>query len=137
MEARLLLAFLLMGLVLFGTQYFYKPAPAPPKPTAASGATGVNPAAKTSTPPVAQAPAPPKPAVDMPGQIHADAEETFTIETDCYRVTFSNRGAVVQNWILKAYKDRKGKPLDLVNPKALGKYPPPFSLVFKSQAPAD
>ncbi len=30
MEARLLLAFLLMGLVLFGTQYLYKPAPPPP-----------------------------------------------------------------------------------------------------------
>ena len=36
MEARLLLAFVLMGLVLFGTQYFYKPPPQPNKPAAAS-----------------------------------------------------------------------------------------------------
>ncbi len=72
----------------------------------------------------------------MPGQIHADTEETFTVETDWYRVVFSNRGAVVQSWILKAYKDHKGEPLDLVNQKAVGKYPAPLSLVFKGQAPA-
>ena len=35
METRLLLAFLLMGLVLFGTQYFYKPPPQPAKKPAA------------------------------------------------------------------------------------------------------
>lgn len=136
MEARLLLAFLLMGLVLFGTQYFYKPAPPPAKPVAASPA---KPAARTGdTPPAAQvpAPAPPPPAAEMPGQIHADKEETFTIETDKYRVAFSNRGAAVQSWILKEYKDHKGAPLDLVNHNAIGKYPLPLSLTFKSQAPA-
>ena len=43
MEARLLLAFVLMGLVLFGTQYFYKPPPAPtnrPRPRPRLGTTG-------------------------------------------------------------------------------------------------
>lgn len=39
METRLLIFFVLMGLVLLGTQYFYKPPPQPAKPTAAVPAT--------------------------------------------------------------------------------------------------
>jgi YidC/Oxa1 family membrane protein insertase len=134
METRLLLAFLLMGLVLFGTQYLYKPPPAPPKP-AATPAKTTEPA-KASTP-SASAPTPAQaPPVEMPGQIHANAAETFTVETDRYRVVFSNQGAVVKSWILKDYKDHAGKPLDLVNQSALSKVPAPFSLEFKSQPPA-
>src|SRR5579862_1621533 len=94
MEARLLLAFLLMGLVLFGTQYFYKPAQPPPKGAAqkADSPNPANPASKTNTSAPTPPPAAPAPAADMPGQIHADKEETFTVETDLYKVTFSNRG---------------------------------------------
>ena len=71
----------------------------------------------------------------MPGQIQAGNEETVTIDTDRYTVVFSNRGGVVRSWILKDYKDRKGKPLDLVNPAALGKAPDPFSLACKTDPP--
>ena len=139
MEARLLLAFVLMGLVLFGTQYFYKPPPAPAKPVAA--------AVKSPEAPLnggdAAKPIPTKPASDvtpskvMPGQVQAGNEETLVVDTDFYHVVFSNRGAVARNWILKAYKDHKGQPLDLVNATALGKVPPALSLAFKSQPPAN
>ncbi len=131
METRLLIAFLLMGLVLFGTQYFYKP---PPQPVAVKTAV-----ADAKAPESAKAPPPPvvstKPPSDMPGQIQAGNEETVSIDTDRYTVVFSNRGAVVRSWILKDYKDHKGKPLDLVNPSALGKAAAPFSLAFKSDPP--
>jgi YidC/Oxa1 family membrane protein insertase len=133
METRLLLAFLLMGLVLFGTQYFYKPAPAatPTKPAPARPAEVAQQASKPQTPPPS--------AAEMPGQIHADREETFTIETDVYRVTFSNRGAIIRSWILKnpKYKDHKNQPLDLVNPAALAKLPAPFSISTKQQLGSD
>ncbi len=76
------------------------------------------------------------PPPEMPGQVHADGEETIVVDTDLYHVVFSNRGAVVRSWVLKAYKDHRGKPLELVNEKALGKVAQPFSLVFKNQAPA-
>ena len=46
----------------------------------------------------------------VPGQIQADKEESIEVDTDHYHVTFSNRGAVVRSWILKGYKDTKGKP---------------------------
>ena len=133
METRLLLAFLLMGLVLFGTQYFYKPPPAP----AAAKTTPAKIAEPARTSEAATVPEPPTPAktvpVAMPGQIQADKEETFTVDTDLYRVTFSNRGAVVRSWILKTFTDDNKKPLDLVNQAALAKVPAPFSLEFKAQ----
>lgn len=132
METRLLLAFLLMGLVLFGTQFFYKPAPAPPAPVKASvpakAAEASTAAEAEKAPPAEKPPAP----VEMPGQVKADAEQTITVDTDLYHVVFSNRGAVVRDWILKDYKDHNGKPLNLVDQPALQKAPAPFSLAFKS-----
>ena len=132
MEKRLLLAFVLMGLVLFGAQYFYKPPPAPPvKPPVAKTENSISaPAAKAPPTPV---PAPA--AIEMPGQIRGDQEQTITIDTDLYHVDFSNRGAVVRSWILKAYKDHQGKPLNLVNQAALSRVPAPFALSFKGQGP--
>src|SRR5579871_1570718 len=134
MEARLLLAFLLMGLVLFGTQYFYKPAPAPATSAAKPASQNPGPARQADVIKEAQKPVPPPSTpAEMPGQVHADNEETFAIETDLYRVTFSNRGAVVRSWILKAFKDKKGQALDLVNQAALAKVPAPFSVLVKNQ----
>jgi len=133
METRLLLAFLLMGLVLFATQFLYKPPPPPPKTTPAqtaqvarSNVAPATPAAPASVPKAAPVTA------EMPGQIHADREETLAVDTGYYHVVFSNKGAVVQSWILKAYKDHDGKPLNLVNERALGKVPGAFSLGFKN-----
>ena len=133
-ETRLLLAFVLVGIVLVGWNYIYKPPPPPVTPTA-------NPQTQT-TPPVAEAPKPvpapvavPPKAVVLPGQVQANQAEEFTIETDFYRVQFSNEGAVVRSWILKKYKDGKGKPLELVNTMALSKVPAPFAVAFRNQAP--
>jgi YidC/Oxa1 family membrane protein insertase len=138
MEARLLIAFVLMGLVLFLTPYIYKPATAPApganKP-AISKTTDVKEAA--TPPPVAEAPPPPPvaAAVDMPGQIHGEKEETVVVDTELYAITFSTKGAVVKNWILKNFKDHNGKPMDLVNAEAVGKVPAPFTIEFRNQKP--
>jgi len=131
-ETRLLLAFVLVGIVLVGWNYIYKPPP-PPAPVTPPANTQVQ------TSPAAEAPKPipvpaPKP-IEVPGQMQAGQAEDFTIETDFYRVEFSNQGAVVRSWILKKYKDGKGKPLELVNTKALSKVPAPFAVAFRNQAP--
>src|SRR5690349_6534921 len=109
MEIRLLLAFVLMGLVLYITPYFYKqPAPQPAANKSGTAQTQTpappQPAANAS----AAAPAPvPAAAAQIPGQVQADTEETFTIETDLFRVVFSNRGAVALSWVLKNYTDQQ------------------------------
>lgn len=131
-ETRLLLAFVLVGIVLVGWNYIYKP----PLPAVTPPAQATQPA--TEGPKVAQVPAlPPPQAVELPGQIQASQAQEFTIETDLYRVRFSNQGGVVRSWILKQYKDGQGQPLDLVNTKALSSVPPPFALAFRNQAPVN
>jgi YidC/Oxa1 family membrane protein insertase len=138
MEQRLLLAFVLMGLVLFLTPYFYKAPPPPPK-TATKTATKTAPlseSAKTAAP-VAPATTQTAPAEPAPGQVEAATEQQFTVDTDIYRVTLSNRGGTVRSWILKKYTDRAGKPLELVNPASYSKVAAPFSIVLRDEKAAD
>jgi YidC/Oxa1 family membrane protein insertase len=126
-EKRLLIAFALMGVVLFLTQYFY-PQPTPQKTIEV---------VKQATPKQAEQPAPPPIATQAPvGQIAASTSEQHTIETDVYRVVFSNHGAVVRSWELKQYRDGTGKPLQLVNNIGAAKTHYPFSLTFENQTPS-
>jgi YidC/Oxa1 family membrane protein insertase len=134
-EMRLLIAFLLMGLILFVTPYLYKPAN-PPAPT---GPLNI-------TPQKAELAKPPAPAPVVPPQqlaasessrpIQAAKEETFVVDTPIFRATFSNRGASVRSWILKKYKELNGKELELVNQAALAKVPGPLTFEFRDQRPA-
>lgn len=132
MEIRLLLAFLLMGLVLYLTPYIYKAPPPPKKPAVPAATTPTGPAEKKPEAAAAK-PKPAAPAEPVPGQIQASGEQAFTVETDYCRIRFSNRGAVVTSWVLKKYLDHAGKPLELVNSDALTKAPAPFSLSLKDQ----
>src|SRR5579863_1954732 len=127
MEVRLLIAFLLMGGILFLTPYIYKP-PTPAKPAAAPAATGN---ASAEKPAAAVTPAAPiAPAAPPAGQVAGAAEAAYVVDTTLYRIVFSNRGAVVKSWTLKKYKDSAGKPLELIDTAAGGGAPEPFSLLF-------
>ena len=135
-EIRLLIAFALMGVVLFATPYFFKlispPPPAKTSVVAAKTAPAAEPAA-----PVASAPTEAQPAqTPAAEQVAAQKEEQFVVETDLYKVVFSNRGAVVKQWVLKRYSDENGKPLELVNTAAESKTGAPFTLVFEQRKPA-
>ena len=139
MEVRLLIAFLLMGLVLMVSQYFIKPAPGP-KPVSDKGAQSAQTKeAVQQTPSAAAArhsiPSP-KAAQAAAEAVQGFTEQTYQVDTDLYHVEFSNRGATVRSWILKEYKDHDGKPLELVYKPALAKVPAPFSLAFKGTAPS-
>ena len=74
--------------------------------------------------------------------VQATAETTTVIENSLYRITFSNRGAQVVSWVLKAqpwqrgkaddpnaeFRNEAGKPLDLVNGPAAKLFGYPLSL---------
>jgi YidC/Oxa1 family membrane protein insertase len=130
MERRFLIALILMGLILFLTQYLYKPAGPLPK-SALPAQTEPQTAVETQEPPKEVQASPAAAA----GQVSASKEETQIIDTDLYRVVLSNRGAVVTSWVLKKYKDGDGNPLDLVNAASAPKTGFPFSLVFEKQTP--
>jgi YidC/Oxa1 family membrane protein insertase len=129
-ETRLLIAFLLMGGVLFFTPYFYKGVAPPPvkKPSVPAAPVSPPSATKETAPDVV-------PAVKTPEPVSAEQEESYILDTELYRVAFSNRGGVVRSWELKKYKDTTGKPLQLVN-TAAAKIDPPFALVFKDRKPS-
>jgi len=129
METRLLLAFLLMGAVMFLTPYFFKTA-APVK-KAPQTTTATQPAETpppTVAAPVAETAAEPAPAV--PGTPPRVAPP-FVIDTDLFRVTFSNQGGTVRGWLMKKYIGNDGKMLDLTNPVAGVEFP--FSLYIPGQ----
>jgi YidC/Oxa1 family membrane protein insertase len=46
----------------------------------------------------------------------ATAEAETVVETDLYKIVFTNHGGLVKSWVLKKFTDDKGQPLDLVNP---------------------
>lgn len=146
MEKRLLLAFLLMGGVLFLMPYLYKsfgPQEPPPKPAQTTATQPVEkPVPTEQAAPVAPAkPAKPKRAArgaeakPAAPRVSAEKEQTFKAETDLYKIELSNRGAVVKSWILKKYKDSAGKPLELVSEAGAKKTGYPFSLTYKDTAP--
>lgn len=135
METRLLIAFVLMGLVLLVSQYFIKPAPAPAnKSGVAKSETGKSGAEKSEV--VIPSPAQQRAAAvsgEASGEVKAESEQTVTVDTQRFHVVFSNRGAVVRSWVLKGYKDGAGKPLDLVYQPALSRVSAPFAIAVKGQ----
>ncbi len=138
MEKRLLLAFILMGAVLFLTPYVYKSIrPGPVERPAATQAAKPAPKPAENTAPAA-APEQAAPATTpSAGDVSAASEQPFIVDTDLYHIEFSNRGAVVRKWLLKKYRDTTGKPLDLVSPAGAPKTGYPFSVVFKKKLPVD
>jgi YidC/Oxa1 family membrane protein insertase len=127
-ETRLLIAFLLMGAIMFLTPYFFKsqqPSPAANKATQA----GASRASLPPTPAEAVVPAPPAESSAAPASpvIQAQAQPPFAIDTDLFKIAFSNQGANVRSWQLKKSL-AEGKPLELVNTAATIEDPYPFDL---------
>ncbi|MGA7218647.1 MAG: membrane protein insertase YidC [Candidatus Sulfotelmatobacter sp.] len=127
-ERRLLLVFLLTFVVLIVFQPLLKKyMPQVPAPTqkqavqeqkAAANSPAAAPAAAAAAMPAA-----------TPAARQASTETETVIETDLYRITFTNRGAQVKSWILKKFdNDAQNGPVDLVNPAAAQKYGDPLSL---------
>jgi len=135
----MLLAFALMGLVLLVSTYLTPQPPPQPAPKATPKAV---PAPEITPPSVEKAPskreskAAAKP-VAPPPQVVAAKEQITIIETEVFQVQLSNRGGVVNSWILRKYKDSNGKPLDLVNPKSIGKVVMPLGVRFHEDQPSD
>ncbi len=113
-------------LMFFGLQYF-KPKKAPettPQQSAATQSLG----AAAQTPGVEAAAPSAKTAGSSAAAVQAASETPIVVENELYRIQFSNRGAQVNSWILKKYKDADGQPLDLVNKQAAPQFGYPLSL---------
>jgi YidC/Oxa1 family membrane protein insertase len=148
-EKRLLLVFLLTFVVLMIFQPLLKKympqAPAAPQKQSGSSTSSSSSSSFSSLPqqsaaaPAASTATPASAAVTAPPASKQAASETETvIESDLYKVTFSNRGAQVKSWILKKFdNDAQNGPLDLVDRAAAEKYGYPLSLWTYPSASGD
>lgn len=112
---RLVIALVLSAAVLILWTVVFPPPP-PPKPafpqmpTVAPGGL----ATATPAPAATSTPAPEAPAPRNVPPIVASSETLVTVESGYCRATLTNRGGALRSFILKAYEDSRGQPLDLV-----------------------
>ena len=126
-EKRLLLIFLVSFVFMLLAQPLLKKYfPTPPPPQKIAQTEQQTPPA----PPASKAASPTAAAASTPAVTKQAAGETETvIESDLYRVTFTNRGGQVKSWILKKFdNDAENGKLDLVNPTSSAQYGYPLSL---------
>ncbi len=133
-QRRMLLAAVLSAVVM-GAYIFLAPRPEPPPRPAPPVESGTVPAGEasradgTGTAPGAAAAELVTESVAAVRAVEASAERVVTIETDTFLVEFTNRGAAVRSWKLKAFEDAGGEPLDLVHQEGAERYGRPFRLV--------
>ena len=131
-ELRILAASLLsMAVILLWAKFFAPKPPVQPPQAQKPGITASAPAAATLPPPAdggkpdsritAAKNSAPTAATAAPIAAKTDTQErTLVVESDLYRVEFSNRGGLVKSWQLKKYTDDAKPPrvLDVVHPQA-------------------
>jgi YidC/Oxa1 family membrane protein insertase len=128
-DSRSMIGFMVVFLVIIAGFYLWQPKKSEPtsqtnnqaKQSAASTPAASQPAATTDAPAAAASTAP-TPMVQAAGQT------TTVVENELYRIVFTNQGADVKSWVLKKFTDDSGKPLDLVNADAAGKFGLPLSV---------
>jgi len=126
-EGRLLLIFLVTFVVIMAAQPFlrkYFPTPPPPQQQKQTEASPIS-------PPSVPAPTAPSKQTPRASAIskQGTSETETVVESDLYRITFTNRGAQVKSWILKKFdNDTENGPLDLVNQLAAAQFGYPLSL---------
>ena len=130
----LLVMMVVLVTVFFAAQYYKaKHNPQTASPNAASQGTPQNVPSPSGFVQPNSAPQPGTPAAAAANAgaiaaVQASAETSTVVENELYKITFSNRGAQVTSWILKAYKDNYGKPLDLVHEQAAKEFGYPLSV---------
>ena len=108
-QKRLLLAFALSAVILFGWSYLFPPA----KPD-----QNANPSQPASTESPTPAPTPQQSPADSQNVVPANTtdntpQRTLAISTPLYKIEIDSRGAVAKSWVIKRNKDKDGdgKPL--------------------------
>ena len=117
MNRDFLLAIALSFLVLLASRYllepYLRPEPAGPTPEVEQP----SPEAEARPPAPDVIPRTPLETLrtGVPKTRKAPAEQFYSVETDLFKLSFSNRGAVVKEWVLKRYQDANGEALNLID----------------------
>jgi YidC/Oxa1 family membrane protein insertase len=110
-QKRLLLAFVLSAVILFGWTYLFPP----PANEQQNANTSQQSATDSPTPTPSQQPAQTdaQPVLTAPASPDTVPQRIINISTPLYQVKFDSRGAIVKSWVIRKNKERdsEGKPL--------------------------
>jgi len=125
-----LMSFLIVfALMLFAFEYWGpKRTQEQKQPTAASQQTAQSSTPASAAQPLAATESRASSTAKAENAVQATSATETVVDSELYRIVFTNAGADVKSWVLKRYKDDDGKPLDLVNADAKGKFGLPLSL---------
>ncbi len=124
MEKRLLLAIVLsFGVLLLYNLVFMKKEP--PQQPVSKPAVEIEKAPEQKPVPELQVEAPEAPVEQEFQATEAETEQDVIVDTPLYRAVWNNKGAQLESWELKEYKDDQQENLELVSNRAaeLGRYP--------------
>lgn len=139
-ERSVFVAFLLsLGILILWRAFIVKTPPPAPKPATTaslnSSAAPLSPVAPAGAI-TARKGRRSTPAAALPVEKAATAKQVV-IEGADYRVTVSNRGAVVTSWVLQRYKNEQDAPLDLIDQNACSTLGFPLGLRLEDSSLAE
>lgn len=126
-QKRLLIAFVLSAVILFGWSYLFPP-PANEQQNANTSQPTVN-DSPTPTPAAQPAQAEAQSVSAAPSTPDAVPQKIVTVSTPLCEVKFDSRGAIVNSWIIKRNKEKDGEGKPLRSASSTKDNPQPLQLV--------
>jgi YidC/Oxa1 family membrane protein insertase len=126
-QKRLLLAFVLSAVILFGWTYLFPP-PANEQQNANTSQQAVN-GSPTPAPSQQPAQADAQPALTAPTAPDTVPQRTVIVSTPLYEIEFDSRGATAKSWILKRNKEKGGEGKPLRSASSTKDNPQPLQLI--------
>ncbi|MDT7689909.1 MAG: YidC/Oxa1 family rane protein insertase [Acidobacteriota bacterium] len=126
-QKRLLLAFVLSAVILFGWSYLF-----PPPTNNQQNANTSQPASTespTPTPTAQSNQAVPQSQSAVPAPLDVTPERTLTVSTSLYEIELDSRGATVKSWIIKQNKEKDGAGKSLRSVSSTRDKPQPLQLI--------
>ena len=126
-QKRLLLAFVLSAVILFGWTYLYPP-PANEQQNSNNSQTA---ATVSPTPATSQQPAQAdtQPVLTVPAASDSVPQRNVVVKTPLYEIKFDTRGATVKSWVIRKNKEKDGEGKPLRSASSTKDKPEPLELV--------
>jgi len=125
-QKRLLIAFVLSAVILFGWTYLFPP-PTPEQQNANTPQSAT--ASPTPVPSQQPAQADAQPVLTAPASPDSVPQRTVTVRTPLYDVTFDSRGATAKSWVIKKNKEKDGEGKPLRSASSTKDNPQPLELI--------
>jgi YidC/Oxa1 family membrane protein insertase len=125
-QKRLLIAFVLSAVILFGWTYLFPP-PAPEQGNVNTSQQAT--ASPTTAPSQQPAQADAQPVLTAPAAPDTVPQRTVTVSTPLYEVKFDSRGATAQSWVIKKNKEKGGEGKPLRSASSTEANPQPLELI--------